>query len=173
MVKRLWWQGSWGQHGTQLGPTGPMWAPCWPHEICYLEYVADMLICANTARNMTNRFSASAFPNAIRMPWDLTRKTQRTRDAIMTSLLRQNDVITSFWRNGVVIFASCVRWEAAFRYGLYSNINNTAIDKYNINYTGYHRQEFNPYILNWISNYILISYIFQRVKIFHFDAHVL
>ena len=23
-------------HGAQLGPTGPRWAPCWPHEPCYL-----------------------------------------------------------------------------------------------------------------------------------------
>ena len=28
--------GSWGQHGAHLGPTGPRWAPCWPHEPCYL-----------------------------------------------------------------------------------------------------------------------------------------
>ena len=26
----------WGQHGAHLGPTGPRWAPCWPHELCYL-----------------------------------------------------------------------------------------------------------------------------------------
>ena len=26
----------WGQHGAHLGPTGPRWAPCWPHEPCYL-----------------------------------------------------------------------------------------------------------------------------------------
>ena len=31
-----WKQGSWGQHGAHLGPTGPRWAPCWPHELCYL-----------------------------------------------------------------------------------------------------------------------------------------
>ena len=31
-----WEQGSWGQHGAHLGPTGPRWAPCWPHELCYL-----------------------------------------------------------------------------------------------------------------------------------------
>ena len=24
------------QHGAHLGPTGPSWAPCWPHELCYL-----------------------------------------------------------------------------------------------------------------------------------------
>ena len=31
-----WEPGSWGQHGAHLGPTGPSWAPCWPHESCYL-----------------------------------------------------------------------------------------------------------------------------------------
>ena len=25
-----------GQHGAHLGPTSPRWAPCWPHELCYL-----------------------------------------------------------------------------------------------------------------------------------------
>ena len=24
------------QHWALLGPTGPRWAPCWPHELCYL-----------------------------------------------------------------------------------------------------------------------------------------
>ena len=28
-------QGSWGQHGARMGPVGPSWAPCWPHEPCY------------------------------------------------------------------------------------------------------------------------------------------
>ena len=27
----------WGQHGAHLGPTGLRWAPCWPHELCYLR----------------------------------------------------------------------------------------------------------------------------------------
>ena len=30
-------QCSWGQHGVHLGPTGPRWAPCWPHKLSYLE----------------------------------------------------------------------------------------------------------------------------------------
>ena len=38
--------------------------------------------------------------------------TQRTYDAIITSLWRQNDVSTSFWRYNV-IFASYVRWASA------------------------------------------------------------
>ena len=36
--------------------------------------------------------------------------SQRTRDATITSLLRQNDAMTSFWRNNDVFIASCVRY---------------------------------------------------------------
>ena len=25
------------QRGAHLGSTGPRWAPCWPHELCYLS----------------------------------------------------------------------------------------------------------------------------------------
>ena len=28
-------------HGAHLGPTGPRWAPCWPHELCYLGLDAN------------------------------------------------------------------------------------------------------------------------------------
>ena len=37
-----WWQGSWGQHGAHLGPTGPRWAPCWPHGPCYLANLTNL-----------------------------------------------------------------------------------------------------------------------------------
>ena len=39
--------------------------------------------------------------------------SQWTRDAIITSLLRYNDVATSFWRNSGVIIASWFRWEVS------------------------------------------------------------
>ena len=29
---------------AHLGPTGPRWAPCWPHEPCYLENQCDSAI---------------------------------------------------------------------------------------------------------------------------------
>ena len=32
------WQSSWDQHGAHLGPVGPRWAPCGPHEPCYEGY---------------------------------------------------------------------------------------------------------------------------------------
>ena len=38
--------------------------------------------------------------------------SQRTRDAIITPLLHQNDVATSFWRYNDVVIASCARWVA-------------------------------------------------------------
>ena len=28
-------------HGANMGPTGPRWAPCWPHELCYLGKTAQ------------------------------------------------------------------------------------------------------------------------------------
>ena len=31
VIQRLW-----GQHGAHLGPTRLRWAPCWPHEPCYM-----------------------------------------------------------------------------------------------------------------------------------------
>ena len=31
-----WQQCSWGPHGAHLGPVGPSWALCRPHESCYL-----------------------------------------------------------------------------------------------------------------------------------------
>ena len=40
--------------------------------------------------------------------------SQRTRDAIITSSLRGNDVATPFSRNNDVIIASCARWVTAW-----------------------------------------------------------
>ena len=42
---------------------------------------------------------------------------QRTHDAIITPLLRQNDVATSFWRNNDVIVASRVRRSGTWQSG--------------------------------------------------------
>ena len=38
LIRHPWQQGWWGQHGAHLGPTGPRWAPCWPHQPCYLGW---------------------------------------------------------------------------------------------------------------------------------------
>ena len=37
-------QSSWGQHGAHLGPVGPRWAPCCPHEPCYQGGLANCLL---------------------------------------------------------------------------------------------------------------------------------
>ena len=34
-----------GQHGAHLGPVGPRWALCWPHEPCYQGYYAMISPC--------------------------------------------------------------------------------------------------------------------------------
>ena len=53
---------------------------------------------------------------------------QRTHDVKITSLLRQNDVATSFWRHNDVILASCVRWVMAFIcLNIYKKIINNSI----------------------------------------------
>ena len=41
--------------------------------------------------------------------------SQRTYDAIITSLLGQNDATTSFWRNDAVIIAARIHWAATIR----------------------------------------------------------
>ena len=39
---------------------------------------------------------------------------QRSHDMIISSLIRQNDVVTSFWHNDDVIITVCVRWARVF-----------------------------------------------------------
>ena len=46
------------------------------------------------------------WPRGVKIHW-----SQRTHDVIITSLLSQNDVATSFWRNDNVIITSCVHWD--------------------------------------------------------------
>ena len=41
---------------------------------------------------------------------------QRTHDAIIKSLLRQNDVMSSFWRNNDFIIVPCARWVFIYFY---------------------------------------------------------
>ena len=43
-----------GATWAHLGPTGPRWAPCWPHELCYLECYMNRWL---TPVLQTTRFS--------------------------------------------------------------------------------------------------------------------
>ena len=50
--------GSWGQHGAYLGPAGPRWASCWPHELCYLGcHLKSVGPLASRLANVLNHFS--------------------------------------------------------------------------------------------------------------------
>ena len=51
-------QSSCGQHGAHLGPVGPRWAPCWPHEPCY-----------QGVRIMSDTTSRSGIDVAIQHHW--------------------------------------------------------------------------------------------------------
>ena len=39
-----------GQHGAHLGPTGPRWVSCWPHEPCYLGKSLQLFLRSHTYR---------------------------------------------------------------------------------------------------------------------------
>ena len=52
-----WQQNSWGQHGAHLGPTGPRWDPCWPHELCYLGCSIYHYITQGTAMTVAEHVS--------------------------------------------------------------------------------------------------------------------
>ena len=69
----------------------------------------------------------SESPDYITLPWHGL--AQRAHDVIITSLLRQNDVTTSFWRKNDVTITSCVRWvRAQIRIG--HNPTNTQRNKH-------------------------------------------
>ena len=57
------YQGSWGLLGANLRPTGPRWAPCWPHEPCYqgmfATYWAELLVWGNQYHEMQVRYMFS------------------------------------------------------------------------------------------------------------------
>ena len=59
-------QSSWGQHGTHLGPAGPRWAPCCPHEPCYLGMYKNMgfiPIQANPTRILRRKYLTPSQPS--------------------------------------------------------------------------------------------------------------
>ena len=71
--------------------------------------------------------------------------TQRTHGAMKTSLLRQNDVTTSFWRNNDVIITPRVRWDGCMK--CVDNVNTDSIMNYDEPYPENERgmNEFNAF----------------------------
>ena len=74
----------------------------------YIYPTDNVRIAASLRQNNGTSFWRNNIASWIQQTWV---KTQRTYDAIITSLLRQNDVAASFWRNNDVIIAARVRWE--------------------------------------------------------------
>ena len=76
-------QGSLGQHG---GPTEPRWAPCWPHELCYLGRDPDQVPTTDVAGDcwlcytepcMVKRATQDSIiirPCSWKITWDYTGK---------------------------------------------------------------------------------------------------
>ena len=62
-----WKQGSWGQRGAHLGLTGPRWAPCWPHELCYLGRLYH-LVTSSVCQYRYGVFSSIGIP-IIKIRW--------------------------------------------------------------------------------------------------------
>ena len=60
-----------GQHGVHMGLTGPRWAPCLPHELCY---IGNSLGSIDPARKAITHLKASLTPH--------------NRDQSITTLLR-------------------------------------------------------------------------------------
>ena len=84
---------TWGQHGAHLGPTGPRWAPCWPHESCYLGPLA---LCEGNPL----RFAPQRVTKEERFP---------SHDIIMDNvILRHSDVSMWFWYDDYMAVTSCV-----------------------------------------------------------------
>ena len=69
------WQGSWGQYGAHLGPVGPRWAPCWPHEPCYkgCSLYTYFLVLRPNARHKRERWSRT-----MQWIWERMLKTWTT-----------------------------------------------------------------------------------------------
>ena len=61
--KRPDFKGHRGQHGAHLGPVGPRWAPCWPHEPCYQGACMNVVRYSDTPRNTLLRFARQHFQN--------------------------------------------------------------------------------------------------------------
>ena len=92
-------------------------------EYCWLDRTLGNKLQRNLHRNLYNLIQENAFENVVwKMTAILSRSqcvkghngthstTQRTHGVKITSLRRQNDITTSFWRHNYVIFKPCVRW---------------------------------------------------------------
>ena len=52
---------TWGQYGTHMGPVGPRWAPCWPHEPCYASPEGVVFFFGSVCASVFNAWGAVVF----------------------------------------------------------------------------------------------------------------
>ena len=81
-------QSSWGQHGANLGPVGPIWAPCWPQEPCYQGSVKMLLLAGVVEYN----FASAVFP---RLLWNARRQLSPYHFIILWTMYGNNSTWTS------------------------------------------------------------------------------
>ena len=63
------YQSSWGQHGTHLGPVGPRWSPCWPHEPCYQGCLIPGPLFTEAEGRLTKRYHEDSKPRYLMLYW--------------------------------------------------------------------------------------------------------
>ena len=107
-------------HGAHLGPTGPRWAPWWPHELCYLGYCWKCHLCGiHIGRNRSNwlcgfhkfnyprLFEVRCLSMAEQGQWakslcsdalNCPTHTRRNNNVIMTSKRRRHVIMTLLLR---------------------------------------------------------------------------
>ena len=61
----------WGQYGAHLGPTGPRWAPCCPHEPCYL---GTFFVWSHSCHSTHLKISSMDTPSSSKWQWPLFNK---------------------------------------------------------------------------------------------------
>ena len=82
-----WYQGSWGQHGAHLGPTGPRW----PHVLCYLV----MILYEYATCYFTMKLVSTSIYNSLVIIWCVTR------------LIRWKN---TWWTVTAMWYKKCLRW---------------------------------------------------------------
>ena len=63
-----WQQGSRGQHGAHLASTGPRWAPCWPHELCYMVKFSLWQLTVPSVTTQLSNWQPFVFSECVSLP---------------------------------------------------------------------------------------------------------
>ena len=54
-----------------MGPTGPKWAPCWPHELCYLGCYENSLANKRNGTSLTYSLTKFQWNSILTLVWSL------------------------------------------------------------------------------------------------------